>query len=197
MKPTISLLLLASLFQVAPVKGGPAEGGRVQMRDAVTNAEMAQSHRNASMKDPLKDLGEPIGKTDVDPAKDQHSRDFIKESTVLSFRGALTLVPKRSVLFVPDALMSRVGVQANAKVQTWGDFRNANRGWIRCLEVSREQALGAEPLPEAVTEAITTSTSIVIATFKDGPISVLPLKTPEELEAAAAAEKAKPGVARN
>ncbi|MEQ1842440.1 MAG: hypothetical protein ABL994_18730, partial [Verrucomicrobiales bacterium] len=94
-------------------------------------------------------------------------------------------------------LMSRVGVQANAKVQTWGDFRNANRGWIRCLEVSREQALGAEALPEAVSEAITTSTSIVIATFKDGPISVLPLKTPEELEAAAAAEKARPGVARN
>jgi len=159
------------------------------MRDAVTNAEMALSHRSASMKDPLKDLGKPIGETNVDPAKMQHTRDFIKESTILSFRGALTLVPKRSVLFVPDALASRIGVQANAKVQTWGEFRNANRGWIRCLEVSREQALGVEAFPEATTEAIAKSTSIVIATFKDGPISVLPLKNPEDAEAAAEPEK--------
>jgi len=187
-----SALLFVSILSLVPAGAEPNNTGRIAMQDVTTDAKMAISHRAASLVDPLRQLGEPIGKTDDDPAKGLHSRDLIKESTILCFRGSLTLVPKRAVLFVPDALISRIGVQPNANVLAWADFRNANRGWIRSVEVSRDQALGVVPLSEETVAAYTKGSSIVIATFMDGPISVLPLKTPAPAESDPAATVPKP-----
>ena len=48
------------------------------------------------------------------------------------------------------------------------------------MEVTREQAQGAEPFDEKVVENLQKSSIVVVATYKGGPISVLPYKDPAE-----------------
>lgn len=150
------------------------------MRDAATHDQLASSLRMAQQKDPIRDTGPAIGKHEEDPAVKNSGRDLIKDSTILCYRGFLTLVPKRAVLHLPEKLKDRFEIQPNIQVQPWPEFYQANRGWIRTIEVTREQAMGEVAMPEEVVEAFKTSTSAVVATFKGGPISVLPVKEPVE-----------------
>lgn len=152
-----------------------------KMRDVATQQELVSKLKMTSQKSPLRDVGPPIGNREVDPSKRLAERDLVKSSTVVCYRGFLTLVPKQSVLHIPEKLNDRIGPRPGVKVQTWKDFYQANRGWIRTVEVTRPQALGHAPIPEKMKEAFSESSYLVIATFKEGPISVLPLKDPEEI----------------
>jgi len=174
--------LALTLGALPSAADGPAAPSlsNLKVRDAATHDELSQSLRMAQQNDPLRDLGPAIGKTEEDPSVAQSKRDFVKDSTVLSYRGFLTFVPKRAVLHMPDALSDRIGVQPDVEVQTWAEFYRANRGWIRTVEVTQEQALGHTPLPEGKRKAIENSSSMVVATFRSGPISVLPPKDPEK-----------------
>ena len=189
MKYLIRCCLYSVLLSSGLALANPPERRKMQMSEAATSTQLSQTARTAKQTDPILQLGEAVWKTDVDPAKAEYSRDIIKDSTILCFQGNLTLVPKQAVLFVPDALVSRVGAQAGAKVLTWPEFRNANRGWVRSIEVTREQATGVEPLSEDVLKTMAKSTSIVVATFKDGPISVLPPQTADETNRSLPEEK--------
>jgi hypothetical protein len=171
--PAFSLVL-----SVLALPANAEEVKKMKVNDVITNDQMGTAHRIANSHDPLRDLGEPAGNVNEDPAKRHHQRDLIKESTILCYRGYLTLVPKRAVLHVPDALVSRIGVQEGAEVKTWQEFYQLNRGWLREMEVTREQAKGLSPMPEETRNAISASTSIVVATFKSGPISVMPYVPP-------------------
>jgi hypothetical protein len=175
-------ILLLSCFSLAILAASSlhAQTAKVTMRDSASHTQLSNSLRMAQQKDPIRDLGPAIGKVEEDPAKRNASRDLIKDSTILCFRGYLTLVPKRAVLHLPEKLADRFKEQPNIKVQSWQDFYLANRGWIRTVEVTREQAMGLAPLSEDLVETFAKSTSAVVATFKGGPISVLPLKEPEE-----------------
>lgn len=192
MNPSRPILALALALPILSLAAPAPEGKKMKVNDVITNDQMATAHRLANTHDPLRDLGEPAGKVNEDPAKRHHQRDLIKESTILCYRGYLTLVPKRAVLHVPDALVSRVGVQEGAEVKTWQEFYQLNRGWLREMEVTREQAKGLEPMPEETRTAISASTSIVVATFKSGPISVMPYVEPTEAETTAPEATAKP-----
>ena len=152
--------------------------GTGPMRDAVTHEHLSQSLRTAQQKDPVRELGPAIGKVDEDPAVKNTSRDLIKDSTILCYRGFLTLVPKRAVLHLPEKLKDRFEAKPNIQVQTWADFYVANRGWIRTIEVTREQAMGEVAMSEEIVKSFETSTSAIVATFKGGPISVLPVPEP-------------------
>lgn len=194
------LRLLPAFSLVLSILALPAnaeEVKRMKVNDVITNDQMGSAHRIANSRDPLRDLGDPAGNINEDPAKRHHQRDLIKESTILCYRGYLTLVPKRAVLHVPDALVSRVGVQEGAEVKTWQEFYQLNRGWLREMEVTREQAKGLSPMPKETREAISTSTSIVVATFKSGPISVMPYvpPAPEETDKPANAATRETGTA--
>lgn len=158
-----------------------SHAAHAQMRDVATHDELSQRLKMAQQNDPIRATGPAIGKSEEDPAKPLAERDLIKSSTTLAYRGFLTLVPKRSVLHIPEGFEDRLTVPAKVKVQTFRDFLASNRGWIRTMEVSREQALGHVPFPEETANAIQTSSQIVVATYKGGPISVLPLKDPEEV----------------
>ena len=134
--------------------------------------------------DPVRDLGPPSGTSEEDPSLANNERDLVKSSTVFAYRGYLTLVPKRAVLHVPERLQDRLEPDKGAKILTWKNFHQANRGWIRTLEVTREQALGHTPFNEEITKSISESAQVVVATYKGGPISVLPLKEEEEVPTA-------------
>lgn len=157
--------------------------GGVAMRDAATHNQLSQTLRTAQQNDPIKALGPAAGKSDVDPALKNTNRDLIKESTVLCYRGFLTLVPKQAVIHLPERLKDRFEIRPGIKVQSWADFYQANRGWIKTVEVSRAQAMGHAPLSEELITSFENSTSAIVATFKGGPISVLPYKEPEADEA--------------
>ena len=135
----------------------------------------------AQQKDPLRELGPAAGKSDEDPSKKNLPEDFIKNSTVLSYRGSITFIPKRAVLHLPEAYEDRMKIEKGAKVMTFQKFFALNRGWIRTMEVSREQAMGHKPFPEKTVQAMKNSSSVVVATYKQGPISVLPQKAPEDV----------------
>lgn len=150
------------------------------MRDMADHDELSRRLKMAQQDDPIRNLGPAIGKTDEDPAKLYAGRDLIKDSAIICYRGNLTLVPKRAVLHVPDALKDRLGEKQGVKLLRWSEFYNTNRGWIRTIEVTRSQAMGDAPFPEATLKAIENSSSLIVATFHGGPVSVSPLKNPEE-----------------
>lgn len=155
---------------------------KMKMRDVATHDELSQRLRMTLQKDPIRNLGPEAGNLDVDPAVRTHSRDLVRDSTIISFNGNLTLVPKRAVLHIPEEIADRIGAKSGQKVLTWIEFLQLNRGWIRTVEVSRDQVMGHAPLPPNSVEAFAKSSSMVVATFKGGPVSVLPLKEPESIE---------------
>jgi hypothetical protein len=179
MKTRLFLLASAALVSPSLANEVPRFERSTVMRDAVTHDALAQKLRMAAHHDPIRNLGPAIGKTDEDPAKRVNDRDLIKESTVLHYRGFLTLVPKRAVVHMPANLEDRMKIGEKVQVQSWADFFKGNRGWIRTLEVTRDQAMGLAPLDEATVTALRESTQVVVATFKGGPISVMPYVAPE------------------
>lgn len=195
METTIILRSLFSLaFFIAPALDAQEAGNR-KMRDAATHDQLSQSLRMVQQKDPIRDLGPAIGKKEEDPSKPLASRDLIKDSTILCYRGYLTLVPKRAVLHLPEALKDRFEAKDKVKVVSWNGFFQVNRGWIRAVEVTREQAMGQAPMSEEVVKSFQEGNSAVIATFKGGPISVLPYvapETPKEGETDSSAPKETP-----
>ena len=189
---TIALALASTATLVA----NPRYNGT--MRDAASHDELSQRLRMAQQSDPIKDRGEAIGKIGEDPASANHKRSLLESSSLICYRGQMTLVPKRAVIHVPEHLEDRFGVKGKVEVKNWVEFYMANRGWIRPLEVTRDEALGFKPINEAKLEAIKESSTVVIATFKEGPIAVRPYVDPEaesaESETTATAENAAPPI---
>lgn len=182
MKPPFIFHALFSLALIIPISVKAQSTGSVKMRDSATHDQLSQSLRMVQQRDPIQDLGPAIGKTDEDPSKPLASRDLIKDSAILCYRGYLTLVPKRAVLHLPEELKERFEAKDKVKVVSWNGFFQVNRGWIRAVEVTREQAMGQAPMSEEVVKSFQEESSAVIATFKGGPISVLPYVAPEPAE---------------
>tara|TARA_R110002096_G_scaffold238140_4_gene429584 strand:+ start:1458 stop:2081 length:624 start_codon:yes stop_codon:yes gene_type:complete len=172
---TSSTLIVISIIATSLTWAAPrSTSDTTQMRDVAKHDELSLKLRMAQQSDPVKNLGPAIGNLEVDPAIPQFKRSFLDSSTILCYRGVITFVPKRAVLHVPEHLESRIGVTGDIEIKNWPDFYLANRGWIRTIEVTREQAMGDVPFSEATLEAISTSSSLIVATFKNGPIAVRP-----------------------
>ena len=181
MRIILPTLTTSFLFCVIAQAAPSASGNSSKMKEAPNHEQLSKKLRIAQQRDPLKELGPAKGDTSTDPTKRSEKRDLIASSALLCFQGQLTLVPKRAVLHFPEKLEDRKGAKPNVKVKTFQDFYSQNRGWIRTVEVTREQALGHAPIAESILTAIKESSSVVIATYKGGPISVLPEKDPEEV----------------
>jgi hypothetical protein len=152
------------------------------MRDAATHEEIAAKLKAASQSDPMKTFSPAEGS---DPTVVNQPEDFVASSDIICFGGAATFVPKRAIIQAPEKFASRLAMVEGATILTWNDFYAANRGWITTVEVSRAQAEGNEPIADNLREQYVKSGNLVVATYKGGPISVLPPK-PSELPAAAA-----------
>ncbi|HRQ87198.1 MAG TPA: hypothetical protein PLA50_00245 [Bacteroidia bacterium] len=181
-KRLLVLALVASGFAQAQPEAQPASR---PMRDAASHDALSQSLRMAQQADPIRNTGPAIGEADKDPSLLLAGRDLVKDSAIFCFQGRLTLVPKTCVLHLPETLKARFEATPGAKVVPWADFYRQNQGWIRTLEVSQEQAMGQAPLSEEAVAAFETSSSVVVATFQGGPISVRPY-TPPSPESSAA-----------
>lgn len=156
------------------------------MRDAATHEQLSEHLRNVEQANPMKKLQPSQGE---DPAKNLPP-DLLSQSDFICFGGVATLVPKRAILAVPKALEDRTRLEAQFRIVGWLEFYAANRAWITTVDVTRQQAEGQVPLSEETYESLKETKTLVIATYKGGPISVIRAKqgTPEN-EASAATEK--------
>lgn len=166
-------VLLPFVSAACLVQAAGAPKPTVPMRDAATHEELANTLRQVSRHDPM---GEMKSISDQDPSVLNRPESILSQSDFITFNGSATLVPKRAILHVPEELKSRLILPQGTPIQTWADFFAVNRGWITTIEVTRVQAEGNEPLAPEVLERISKSKSLVVATYRGGPISVLPLK---------------------
>ncbi len=171
MKPSHLFLIIFALAtasvraqQTAPV-----------MRDVIGESQLRAISQKASL--PMAKVL-PMAELKEDPSKVNQPEDLISKSDIISYNGMTTLVPKRAIIQMPESLAKRVGHPDGSRIVSWAEFYAANRGWITTLEVSRAQAAGREPFSKEVTATLSKATTMVVATFSGGTISVLPPKAP-------------------
>jgi hypothetical protein len=176
MSPIMKITLLHFVAACAVIQAAEPPATPVAVRDAPTHDQIVENAIKAREANPMPVFTPTQGE---DPSKVNRLGDLISRSDILCFQGQATLVPKRAVLHVPKNMAHRLGMQDGAQIGSWVDFLNSNRGWIRTVEVTRVQAEGNMPLPEGVLKSFVKEQRVVVATYQEGPISVLPLKVPE------------------
>ena len=158
MKITLTLLAILTASAAA------------QMTDRISPEEMAKRQSSPS---PFAELQkqEQANQKEANVVR-PGEESIIKQSEILHDGTHWTMVPKNAVLHVPAQMKPRVGTKPLGTLLSWSDFLIANRGWISTEEVSFDQAAGNKPLPEAKVEFWKNQTSVIVATYQGGPISV-------------------------
>lgn len=129
-----------------------------------------QTLADLQARDPMIRLVKPEG----DSAKVVRSanQSIITESTILHDGKNWTLVPKDAVVFLPEAMKSRVNIRPVGTLLPWADFLKKNQSWITTNEVTFDQAAGNEQISAAHSVPWAKQNKIVVAVHHDGPISV-------------------------
>lgn len=171
-------ILRISLTVLALALPGSAEPKKPVYRDAESHDLIVRKMKVTEKLDPIKSLVPSEGE---DPSKNNQPKDLISSSDVISFNGFTTLVPKRAIIQTPNSYKDRINNHTlGNKIVSWMDFYKLNRGWITTVEVTRAQAEGKEPLAEEVSDNLSKSGNLVIATYSTGPISMMPPKVEEK-----------------
>jgi hypothetical protein len=134
--------------------------------DATTDAQLdaARNDKKAAKFQPVPGKAAPLG------------YDLVSMSTFISDKDIYTLVPKAAVLHVPEARSASVGDAPGKNFSNWPEFLAARRGWVTSFEVTLAQARGEAPISPEQIEAFKKGSSVVVAVYRGGPISVLPLQ---------------------
>lgn len=181
MFPLGCFAILAALMSATEAQNEPAKKAS-RFRDAATHDSLVA--KKARDVDPIKSL-EP-STTSEDPSVKQAPVNLLDQSDIICFQGLATLVPKRAILFIPPQYKSRCTFEKGSKLVPWTEFFVKNRGWITTVDVTEEHMLGKKAIDEKTQEQMLKGSNIVVATFQNGPISVLP---PKKEEAATATPK--------
>lgn len=99
---------------------------------------------------------------------------LVERSTLLASGSYCALVPKGSVIYVPEHYKNKIVSKPQGRLKNWASFLNANAGWIHLHEVELKQAFGQKYLGEEKMKAYKSIGKIVIATNGGSPISVAP-----------------------
>lgn len=155
MKATLVLLALAVHASAGPV-----------VLPRITPEKLSQLQQAS----PMTRLEKPVeGEVKVSRPDDQ---SIVKNSIILHDGKNWTLVPRGAVIFLPDAMKSRVDVKPVGNLLAFADFLARNRNWITTNEVSFNQAAGSEALPAERAVFWAKQDKVVIAVHQAGPISV-------------------------
>ena len=155
MKTTIILLALAIDAFAGPV-----------VLPRITPEELSQRQQSS----PMTRLENAVeGEVKVSRPNDQ---SIVKNSIILHDGKIWTLVPKGAVIFLPEAMKSRVDAKPVGTLLAFADFLARNRNWIITNEVSFNQAAGSEAFPAERAVFWAKQDKVVIAVHQAGPISV-------------------------
>lgn len=155
MKTTLILLVLAnSAFAAVPIlaRTTPEALARLQQDNPM---KLLQSP--------------PKGGAKVHRPEDQ---SIIKQSVILQDGTNWTLVPKGAVIYLPEAMKSRVDGKPDGTLLAWADFLARNQAWITTHDISFDQATGNKPLQIESVAFWPKQNKVVIAVHQRGPISV-------------------------
>ena len=84
-----------------------------------------------------------------------------------------TRIPTDSILYLPDSLQEKVSTEKKGQMITWFEFLRKNQSWLRVHPVSWDTVNGRSPLSPETLKGFTKQPYLVIASFKQCPISVL------------------------
>lgn len=169
-----------------------AQTGDPRIRDSNVQQKLEKARMQVLQSRP-QSKPEPAKGSDAPPVQPQAVPDLVANSDILCYNGTATLVPKRAILHQPPGVTSRVNqYQPGSKLLSWLDFYSQNRGWITTVEVNRGQAQGKEALDEKTVERFRKGTSLVVATYQGGPVSVHPPPEPAAGTAGQTATKPNP-----
>lgn len=116
------------------------------------------------------------------PTVQVKKKSLIGSSTLLANNGTWTLVPKGSVIHIPENLKSKIVTAPTGRLIEWKTFLRKNHGWIHTHAINMTQAQGKDKVNQDTIKAYKSMGKIVVATCSGGPISVAPdaLKPEEE-----------------
>lgn len=103
----------------------------------------------------------------------QNSFSLEALSSFLTFGDRFTMLPKGCVVNLPAELESRMIAKPAGKITPWPEFLAANRNWIRCVEVSKDQVMGKVKIPDDALDAYRKAKVLVVACHEGSPITVL------------------------
>jgi hypothetical protein len=166
--PTVAALFLSAV--------SVSHADQPVMRDVATHDQLARVMQQSQQADPMKSL--PA--SNAPDASLNLPKDLVSQSDFISFAGVATLVPKHAILKVPTVFADRIRFQQGSRILSWTEFFAANRNWITTIEITPEQAGGKAALSKESSDVIAKSSNLIVATFRGGPISLLPPKAPAE-----------------
>lgn len=157
---TTPLIFSSALLSLAAT-GAPT-------KDRVTGEELsARRMANAS---PVSTLAQPDDT--AKPVSRPAQQSIINQSLILSDGTNWTLVPRGSVLHLPDTHKDKIDARPVGNLVPWKKFLTLNRAWISAEEISLRQAEGVKKLDERRTAFWPKQSKLIIAVHQGGPISV-------------------------
>lgn len=101
------------------------------------------------------------------------------KSIILTDGEKFTLIPIGSILHLPAGLRSHVVAKPVGEFTFWPNFLRRNSAWLAPHEVSLEMARGDSRQAKAVLASIARDHRLLVAVYKEGPVTVLE-PAPEE-----------------
>ena len=99
--------------------------------------------------------------------------DPLKNSTILSFNGKWTFVPKGAVINIPERYSARILKEGKGEGELvpFPVFMRANYGWLATKEVNQEQIIGEGKSNAGLRTNLEYSKYVVIATREKSPVT--------------------------
>ncbi|RYD26403.1 MAG: hypothetical protein EOP87_22800 [Verrucomicrobiaceae bacterium] len=98
-------------------------------------------------------------------------------SCFLEGNGKAVILPKGCVLYHTSSLAITSPERPPSQPVDWLEFLAANRAQVRCLEVTEDQIRGAVPIPPEALDPQGKSGTVLIATLRGNPVTVLTPKS--------------------
>ncbi|MBK1830552.1 hypothetical protein JIN77_07430 [Verrucomicrobiaceae bacterium R5-34] len=167
MRNYLSAVSLGLMVSVVPAIGAAPDASAIVVSERPTHAQLAkkqtdyrtQRHGSAEVRS-------------VKPIVTVKKRSLMGMSTLLASRGHWALVPKGSIIHMPQQLKGKLVTSPQGKLQDWPVFLRENAGWIHLFPVDLAIARGHKTIDEKQMKAYQTMGKMVIATSGGYPVSV-------------------------
>lgn len=113
----------------------------------------------------------------VGPSKyplDKSKRNLLEASQILANGTTWTIVPKTSILTVPERLQNKLVQSPKGKFVDWRTFLNSNPAWLDTEKVNLTTASGRAKIDYEHFATISRRGKITIAIHKGNPVSMSP-----------------------
>lgn len=159
--------ILLCLLSATAATHAPAQGYGAKFLTEDERPPVAANHDDAK----LVAMRKAANSGGIKKAGKANGWDLAENSEYIVFSGFHTLLPKNSIIHIPESQQARVASRPSGKFVPWREFATKYRGVVTTFEVTFDQASGKEPLPAARLKPLLESDLIVVAVLGGSPIS--------------------------